>query len=541
MIPTMLVETAALQTLSLSMSAAFGPLISPGFKVLNKLFSLHERRPSIGIGRLCAFAAAFRTILAGFSLLAPQLAEAQTPGQLQAEVQAVLAAAPPGTRFGLLVEDGQGREVVAIDPEQRFIPASNTKLFTTAAALALLGNTTGAITWENRTSVGLVKHRKGLPDVVLTGRGAVFLSTSTDCATNCLAAAADAVAAQTHRVNDIIADDTWLPDQRWSPGMSWNNIGTDDGTATSALVVDDNQVPVIVAPGSAGAPALISITPYLTAINEVVTVATGKTSVAFEPAINGRTVRVFGTILAGSPPLQEKLGIDDPAEYAAWQLGTLLTARKVRIFGQIKVRHRPVASRSDVAARPDLQVPAQGYGTILDYGDSGLVADVLIVNKRSQNLHAELLLRRIGRIMGTGSLADGLALEIALFSTAGITRAGFDFSDGSGMSTYNRVSPRATVALLRWGKSQPWGQTWIDSLPVAGIDGTMRRRFVGTPLVGKLRAKSGTLNATSALSGFMRAASGRELTFSIYANDVPDGASAVPAIDQALVLIAARN
>ena len=182
-----------------------------------------------------------------------------------------------------------------------------------------------------------------------------------------------------------------------------------------------------------------------------------------------------------------------------------------------------------------------------------LEEEAAIINKPSQNLHAEVLLRRLGIAWATkdifgprrpqqfGSLEAGLAAERAVLEAAGIPRAGYDFSDGSGMSTYNRVSPRAAVALLRWASGRPWGAAWRASLPVGGTDGTLSRRFKGTALEGKLWAKTGTLNATNALSGYLTAASGREYTFSIFANDVPDGASALAAMDAALVLIAGEN
>jgi D-alanyl-D-alanine carboxypeptidase/D-alanyl-D-alanine-endopeptidase (penicillin-binding protein 4) len=128
-----------------------------------------------------------------------------------------------------------------------------------------------------------------------------------------------------------------------------------------------------------------------------------------------------------------------------------------------------------------------------------------------------------------------------VLAKAGVARAAFDFSDGSGMSSYNRVAPRAAIGLLRWIAAQPWGPAWRASLPVGGVDGTLARRFAGTILDKKLFAKTGSLNATSALSGYMIAASGRTLTFSIYANDIPDGTSATKAMDAALVLIAASN
>ncbi len=148
----------------------------------------------------------------------------------------------------------------------------------------------------------------------------------------------------------------------------------------------------------------------------------------------------------------------------------------------------------------------------------------------------------LGPVTGEpGSLESGLAALRATLGRAGIARAAYDFSDGSGMSTYSRISPRAAVGLLAWAKAQPWGQTWRASLPVGGVDGTLRRRFAGTPLAGKIQAKTGTLNATNTLSGYLTAASGRELTFSVLANDVPEGGNAVAVIDALLVAVAAAN
>jgi D-alanyl-D-alanine carboxypeptidase/D-alanyl-D-alanine-endopeptidase (penicillin-binding protein 4) len=170
-----------------------------------------------------------------------------------------------------------------------------------------------------------------------------------------------------------------------------------------------------------------------------------------------------------------------------------------------------------------------------------LIEDLALTNKVSQNLHAELLLRRVGLTSGTGSIADGLAEIQAMLDRAGVKRVHYDFADGSGMSTYNRLAPRGAVTFLRWAAARPWAAAWRASLPVAGVDGTLANRFRGTPLEGRLFAKTGTLNATNALSGYMIAKSGRTLVFSIFANDVPESGSAARFMDAALQLVADAN
>ena len=109
-----------------------------------------------------------------------------------------------------------------------------------------------------------------------------------------------------------------------------------------------------------------------------------------------------------------------------------------------------------------------------------LIEDLTIINKVSQNLHAELMLRRVSRLVGSGSIADGQVAVRAMLSKAGVPRQDFDFSDGSGMSTYNRVAPRGAVVLLRWIAAQPWGAAWRATLPVGG-EGGLTRRYA-TPL-----------------------------------------------------------
>ncbi len=460
---------------------------------------------------------------------------------LEQRVEAKLKEAGPGTRFGLVVATEDGRELVAIAPDSRFIPASNTKMFTTAAAYATLAGVDGP-DGEGGAAVRLEAGGRGLPDVVLEGRGDARLSSRPDCILNCLAALADAVAAKTRAVRDVVGDDSLYPDQRWGPGMSWNNIPTRSGTATSALTLDDNELAMRAFPAPLGQPPRLELEPYYTVDNRAVTVASGPTALEFDRLPGTRLLRLTGTIAAGAEPELLRLGIDDPADYAAWRLKSLLEARGVRVTGEVSARHRPLRPADDPAVRngaPAARPPR--LEPLASLTPPPLAADIELTNKVSQNLHAELLLRRVGRRNGTGSIADGLAAVRAMLASAGVPRTAFDFSDGSGMSTYNRVAPRGMVIFLRWAAGQAWGPAWRASLPIGGVDGTLTRRFKGTTLEKRISAKTGTLNASAALSGYMIARSGRTLLFSAYANDIPEGARATDAMDAALVMIAEAN
>ncbi|WP_243453774.1 D-alanyl-D-alanine carboxypeptidase/D-alanyl-D-alanine endopeptidase [Sandaracinobacteroides saxicola] len=466
---------------------------------------------------------------------------------LAARVGAVLAEAGVGVRFGMLVVDDDGREVVAIAPDMRFIPASNTKLLTTAAtfdhAAGLAG--TGERALEGRATGGAAVRLEG-GDVILEGRGEARLSSAPDCVATCLSTLADAVAAKTRRVRDVVGDDSRFPDERWPAGMSWNNLPERSGTGISALTLDNNEQLLRVVPGAVGRAPVIETGTYLAIDNRAVTVAApgaGRRPGAMDVGrlAGERVVRLDGAISAGAPETIG-LGIDDPAHYAAWRLAAMLRERGVVVTGDVRVRHRAPRPFDDPRVRagaPAMRPPRPAV--LAELPASELEATATVVNKVSQNLYAELLLRRLGAIDGTGSVADGLAKVAETMARAGVARTAWDLSDGSGMSTYNRLSPRATVTLLRWVATQPWAAAYRATLPVAGMDGTLRRRFRGTPLQGVLVAKTGAVNATNALAGTMVAASGRTLTFAIYANDVPGGGGVTGVMDRALGVVAAGS
>lgn len=383
--------------------------------------------------------------------------------------------------------------------------------------------------------------------MILEGRGDAWLSSTPNCTSDCLAALADAVAAKARVVRDVIGDDTLYPDQRWSPGMSWNNIPTRSGTAISALTLDHNELALRVTPAAPGQAPKVELMPYYVVYNLAVTVAAGETRLQFDRTPGSAVVRLTGTIAGGADPEILSLGIDDAAHYAAWRFRDLLRARGVRVTGMIKARHRPLMPTDDPALRtaaPPMHEPpmrAPRGEPLVRLSPLPLGTGLVHINKASQNVHAELLLRRLGHLRGTGSIADGVAAVHVVLERAGLRRFDYDLSDGSGMSTYNRMAPRGTVILLRWIAAQHWGRAWRATLPIGGVDGTLAKRFRGSPLEGRIFAKTGTLNATHALSGYMLAKSGRTLLFSTFANDVLEGVGATKAIDAALELVAEAN
>lgn len=315
--------------------------------------------------------------------------------------------------------------------------------------------------------------------------------------------------------------------------MSWNNIGTPSGTAVSALMVDDNVALLEVRPGDPGKPPELAAPGWFTIANRAQTVEGGPTALRLVRAVNSREIALEGTIALDAAPWLARLGIDDPAAYGAWALVQALRAMGVKVTGAARVEEGAGAALGE----PLAAIPAVPLGE-----------EVARINKDSQNVHAEALLRRLGIVAAPveggpepGSLEAGLAAMRAALAPAEIPAAGFDLHDGSGMSSYNRLSPAATVALLRWARAQLWAQSFQASLALAGTDGTLARRLTATPLAGRLSAKTGTLNAASALSGYLTAASGKRLTFAFFAGDYPEGTAVAELMDQALLAVAAKE
>ena len=157
---------------------------------------------------------------------------------------------------------------------------------------------------------------------------------------------------------------------------------------------------------------------------------------------------------------------------------------------------------------------------LASYQSQPIVQDLRVINKVSQNLHAELMLRLLGKEKGnSGSIQGGLEVLRSFLVSAGIKADQFVFYDGSGLSREDLVTPQAIVELLRYSSQQPWGKSYQDTLPVAGIDGSLAERFRNTPAARVVRAKTGSLTHVYALSGYAITESGDHIAFAIMTNN----------------------
>jgi D-alanyl-D-alanine carboxypeptidase/D-alanyl-D-alanine-endopeptidase (penicillin-binding protein 4) len=440
-------------------------------------------------------------------------------------VQNLLGAAPVDKgEWGLLVVDAEsGATLYEKNANEYFLPASNMKLLTTALALDTLG-TEFRFRTTLETNGALGQDGKLSGDLILVGRGDPNLSNRKFPYENkeefdgppekALAELADAIAARGVKVisGDIVGDDSYFPRERYPDGWEIDDMVWEYGAAISAIVVNDNTVALTLTPGekSGGAVAAAVEPPTREFVvkNEVTTVgAKEKADLRLTREPGGDTVTVSGVMPAGSAPRKLVLAIQEPALHAANLLAQLLADRGVKIGGSVRALHEPdpaAASRTVLAEH--LSIP--------------LKDSVKLVNKISQNLHTEVLLRTAARQQGRWATPEDLQrFPEAFYAKTGIPEGDVIQTDGSGLSRHDLVTPRAFVALLQYAQKQPWFLDYLASLPVVGEDGTLNERMKEPPLAKKIHAKTGSVTHVRTLSGYAETPGGRKLIFSFLSNN----------------------
>ncbi len=496
---------------------------------------------ALGRGRLAATACLAVAFLAG----APAGAD-PSPRRLRRAIDAIVARPDfAAAWWGIEVRSLEtGRTLYSLDGGKAFRPASSMKLVTTAAALDVLGPDARVATTVE-TAGRLDALGRVLGDVYLVGRGDPNLSArfSEGRPAAAFEAMADAlVAAGVRRIEGrLVGHEGAFTGDRRGSGWSWEDLDWGYGTEVSALSFADNRAEVSLAPGErVGDPAVLEVKPdagCLAVSSEVVT-AERRREGAPEGADDGEDVSLFrlpgsndvrlvGRVALGDT-WEAGLAVLDPARCAAQVFRDVLAARGIRVSRGLATSSAPLPAGARVLASHE-SLP--------------LAEMVRVVNKVSQNLHAEMLLRLLGaKAKGEGTAKKGSEAVAEVLRRLGVEDAGFSRVDGSGLARTNVLTPRGLVSLLVAMDRHPHAAAFRDSLPVAGRDGTLEKRMKGTAAEGRVLAKTGTLSMTNALAGYATAGRGERLAFAIVVNNhAGKGRQAVAAIDAiAAVLASAR-
>jgi D-alanyl-D-alanine carboxypeptidase/D-alanyl-D-alanine-endopeptidase (penicillin-binding protein 4) len=482
--------------------------------------------------------------------------------------------------WGVSVTKMDGTPVVGMNDGQLFQPASNAKLFTTAAAMALLPmddhlstQVIGSGSYDGGTLTGDLVL-KGVGDANFSGRPVPFVRVPAGTSAphrdelRYIDELADKVKAAgiTQVKGNIVGDDSLFPNDPYPANWSIDDTPWYYGAPINALMIADNAFNLKVLPGATvGSKPTIMMDPalpfYTVDMQATTTAKGGESALDIQRSMGSRVIRIYGTLAIGSAPYSQDMSIAEPAEYAAAALKAALEARAIKVTGTAMAKHSSFYETSftrhstepvsNLTLSPLRKLPLAAPTCVdcetrilAEHVGPRLGDDITITNKTSENQHAEVFLRQLGLFyLGAGTSAQGArVVRHFLTKQVGIDGDDFLFFDGSGLSGHDLVTPRATTRLLAYAATQPWGTFWKDSFPVGGEDGTLRARFPAAPLKDHVFAKTGTLSEARGLSGYVDCASGQTLIFSILVNaHTPRTNDDQKAMDRIIAAIAATN
>jgi D-alanyl-D-alanine carboxypeptidase/D-alanyl-D-alanine-endopeptidase (penicillin-binding protein 4) len=427
----------------------------------------------------------------------------------------------PGVRsadWGIEIVDPTDNQVVlSLNPDKPFKPASVVKVITTATALEKLGSN-----FKFRTGVyadGEIKPDGTLVgDLILVGRGDPNLMDPVGdlLPKPTLVELAEKVQALGIRriTGDVVGDNSYFDFNTHGNGWTTQDLKSAYGAPISALSVNDNVLWLSARPTQPNQRISVSIEPqtsYFHVRNLGITGSRKARRTLFARAIPGtRTLVVSGVLPITQRGYWQSIILEKPADAIATLFKDELVRNGIGVDGTVRVLQYG-----------DMPKEAKRRWTLLaEHQSPPLVKALEIINKRSNNLHAEMLLRTLGaEFAGAGTDEAGLKVVRDFLVEAGIESSHVRLNDGSGLSRDNIVTPRFQTSLLLFLSTRPYFDLFLSTLSVSGTDGTLKHRLASEPLRGTIHAKTGTLNGVASLSGYMTTRSGRNLVFSIFANN----------------------
>lgn len=432
-----------------------------------------------------------------------------------------------------------GEVLFAMNPGTFLMPASNMKVVTASVTAERLG-------WDYRfetklVSAAAIDNGTLAGDVVIVGAGDPSLGGKPGDAVTVL----DAWAAQlrergiTRIAGRIVGDDNAHDDVGLGAGWAWDYLGSAYATPTSALSFGENVVTVILTPGAAaGEPAAISSRPAghgLTIAGSVTTgAADSRPSLDFNRLPGSSVLTVSGSVPAGRAAVERLVSVDNPTLFTAGVLKAALIERGIQVDGE--------AVDIDAIEPPAAAAP-ESVRTLASWTSPPLAEILKHLLKVSQNLYADTMLERVGRVDAAtvGSVVTGRKAVQETLASWGIAPDRYIMADGSGLSRYDYLTADVLAAILtRMYGDARHRAPFSDALPIAGVDGTIGNRMKGTPAENNARAKTGSIANARALSGYVTTAEGEPLVFSMIVNNfnVPQS-EADAVIDRAVARLAA--
>lgn len=418
--------------------------------------------------------------------------------------------------WGVVIQSLEtGEYLYKRNEDKFFVPASNMKLFTTAAGLLLLGEDYKFST--NIYTDGYIDSSILVGNLIIQGRGDPTISgrfynnnvyaVYSDWADSLIALGIDEIN------GNIIGDDNLFDDVGLGKGWSWDYESYWYAAQSGAISLNDNCVDLTVIYNREKNIIDLSISPesrYLVVQNEVRLVPEDSiTDVKVYRERGSNFVSVYGTLSKKVDSLKTYVTVNNPTQYA------MVVLRKVLQQKGITVKGYPV----DI----------DDYGEQLDYKDTQFLFTyfspdmreiVKVINKGSHNFYAEQLLKTIGLEMeGLGTVKNGIEAANEIFTDIGLNPDNIVMADGSGLSHHNMTTPKQITTLLKYFYNSNLFSSFYNSLPIAGVDGTLGNRMKNSRAKEQVRAKTGYIRAARSLSGYTHTGDKEPIVFSIICNN----------------------
>lgn len=412
------------------------------------------------------------------------------------------------SRVGIYIQSlDDGSVVFSQNADDLLNPASNVKLVTSAAALASLGP-------EYRFDTEFLVDPELPPDgkiktLYVRGKGDPSMTTE-----RLYGVVSELYHAGLREVQDIIIDDSWFDSERTPPGYDQEESDRAYMAPTGAVSLNWNATAIFLrageTPGSKGTVEMEPNSDFFVVENGLTTGShrARRVAVASKPLGDKQRIIVKGQLPSDQGAVSVWKKIDNPPMYFGFTMKELLKSRGIKVKGKVKLGLAPSRAKLVHVSQSD-------------------TFDIILkrLNKLSNNFVAETLLKTMGaELKGSpGSFQKGIeVVEAFLERDVGIQSGSYVMKNGSGLNDTNRFSATQLSRILRFMYSRfPLAPEYMSSVGIAGKDGTLKYRFEGSEAVGRLRAKTGTLENVSALSGFVQATGGEMFVFSMMVNDYP--------------------
>ena len=469
------------------------------------------------------------------SFIGNEAAPGKQASLLAPQIQSILKSEPLiGSSIAISVRNSTSGELLySSNGDMRLHPASNLKLLTAAAALETLGKD-----YQFTTEVwlkGKINENVLNGDIFLKGKGdPTLLKEDLD------QFAKDLLASGIHKINgNLIADDRWYDDVRLSQDLTWSDESQSYGAQVSALTLspdedyDAGTVIVHVSPATkVGDPAYLTLSPstdFVKIVNKTKTVEkTGSTKIEIEREHGNNQVIVKGTIALEDKSLKSWIAVWEPTLYVLHVFKSSLEENGIQFSKESKLMTR--------------EIPEEA--TLFTYKKSIPLKELLVpFMKLSNNGIGEILTKEMGKhIYGEGSWDKGIAVIIENIISFGVNPNTLQLRDGSGISHKNMIPANELTQLLFAVQNKNWFPEFENSLPFSGmpkklVGGTLRKRLTEESFKGKIKAKTGTIDGASTLSGYVTKKSGEKLIFSIMINNHLGESETIKTIEDEIVKI----